>query len=76
MNNSTFQLIVLEDARTFLKSLHPQVRKKIAFNIDKVKAGIKDNELFKILKYGSSALYIKVLHTDYLHFGIQMNKPW
>lgn len=50
MNNSSFQLIVLEDARTFLKSLQPPVRKKIAFNIDKVKAGIKDNELFKKLE--------------------------
>ena len=42
-----FELIVLEEAREFLKSLSPTVRKKIAFNIRKVQAGIKDPELFK-----------------------------
>ena len=42
-----FELIVLEEAREFLKSLSPTVRKKIAYNIRKVQAGIKDPELFK-----------------------------
>ena len=50
MDYSIFNLIVLEDARIFLKSLPPPVRKKIAYNIDKVKGGIKDNELFKKLE--------------------------
>lgn len=45
-----FELLVLEEARDFLKSLSPAVRKKIAYNIRKVKGGIKDPELFKKLE--------------------------
>ena len=45
-----FELIVLEEAREFLKSLSPAARKKIAYNIRKVKGGIKDPELFKKLE--------------------------
>ena len=45
-----FELIVLEEAREFLKSLSPTVRKKIAYNIRKVTDGIKDPELFKKLE--------------------------
>lgn len=47
MENSIFELVVLEEARNFLKSLSPSVRKKIAFNIRKVQSGVKDIELFK-----------------------------
>ena len=45
-----FELIVLDEAREFLKSLSPTVRKKIAYNIRKVRGGIKDPELFKKLE--------------------------
>ena len=45
-----FELIVLEEAREFLLSLSPAVQKKIAYNIRKVQAGIKDPELFKKLE--------------------------
>lgn len=50
MNNQTFQLVVLEEASKFLKSLSPSVRKKIAYNIDKVQVGMKDAEIFKKLE--------------------------
>lgn len=45
-----FKLIVLEDARIFLKSLPSSVQKKISYNIDKVQGGMKDIELFKKLE--------------------------
>ncbi len=48
--NPSFQLLVLEEAKEFLKQLAPEVRKKIAFNIDKVRAGIRSNDLFKKLE--------------------------
>lgn len=50
MDRPLFQLYILESARAFLKSLSPQVRNKIFYNIKKVQGGIKDNELFKKLE--------------------------
>lgn len=49
MESSVFEVVVLEEARRFLKSLSPAVRKKIAYNIRKVQYGVKDIELFKKL---------------------------
>ena len=50
MESQRFQLVVLEEAKEFLKALSLPVRKKIAYNIDRVKGGVKDNELFKKLE--------------------------
>lgn len=49
MENPVFELVVLEEARSYLKYLPPSVRKKIAYNIRKVQSGVKDSELFKKL---------------------------
>lgn len=49
MESLIFELVVLEEARSFLKTLTPAVRKKIAYNIRKVQSGVKDVELFKKL---------------------------
>ncbi len=46
MENEKFELVVLEQAREFLKSLSPSVRSKISYNIRKVQSGIRDPELF------------------------------
>ena len=45
-----FELIVLEEAANFLKTLPYAVREKISYNIDKVQAGFMDAELFKKLE--------------------------
>ena len=45
-----FQLIVLKEAKDFVKSLDLSVRRKIVYNIDKVQAGFRDAELFKKLE--------------------------
>ena len=45
-----FKLILLEDARRFLKKLPPQVMKKIIYNIDRVVGGEINAELFKKLE--------------------------
>lgn len=42
-------MLLLEDAREFLRALNQQARTKIYYNIKKVQGGIKDNELFKKL---------------------------
>lgn len=47
MDRPVFQLILLEAARDFLKTIPIQNRNKIYYNIKKVQGGIKDNELFK-----------------------------
>lgn len=45
-----FQLILLQAARDFLKSIPVQARNKIYYNISKVQGGVKDIELFKKLE--------------------------
>lgn len=49
MDNPIFQLLLLETARDFLKTLPAPARNKIYYNIKKVQGGIKDSELFKKL---------------------------
>ena len=45
----SFQLILLEGAKEFLKSLSENAYKKIIYNIDRVAGGEKNKELFKKL---------------------------
>ena len=45
-----FQLFLLEEARTFLRSLPVPVYKKILYNVDRVARGERNNELFKKLE--------------------------
>lgn len=45
-----FKLILLDDARRFLKELPHQVMKKIIYNIDRVVGGEINAELFKKLE--------------------------
>lgn len=49
MDRPVFQLILLDTARDFLKTLSVQARNKIYYNIKKVQGGIMDAELFKKL---------------------------
>lgn len=49
MESLQFKVVMLEDARDFLKHLPAQARKKIYYNIAKVQGGVKDSELFKKL---------------------------
>lgn len=50
MERPIFRLILLEYARDFIKSLPPDAREKIYYNIGKIQAGIKDIDLFKKLE--------------------------
>lgn len=45
----SFQLILLEGAKEFLKSLPENAYKKIIYNIDRIAGGEKNKELFKKL---------------------------
>lgn len=49
MENSQFQLLFMEEARKFLKTIPELARNKIYYNIRKVQGGVKDSELFKKL---------------------------
>ena len=49
MERFQFQVLFMEEARRFLKSVPDVARNKIYYNIRKVQGGIKDNELFKKL---------------------------
>jgi len=45
-----FRLILAKEAKAFLQTLSVSVRRKIAYNIDKVAYGRMDNTLFKKLE--------------------------
>lgn len=45
-----FQVLMLDGARNFLKSLSVSARNKIYYNIKKIQGGVKDNEIFKKLE--------------------------
>ena len=49
MEQTVFELDLLEEARDFLKSLTKEIRGKIGYNIRRVQKGERDNELFKKL---------------------------
>lgn len=54
--DSSFEVVYLDEASEFLRTLNPQVRKKVYYNIAKVAGGIKDSDLFKKLD-GSSDIW-------------------
>lgn len=47
---TTFQIILLEDAKMFLQDIPKQAQKKVLYNIWRVAGGEKNNELFKKLE--------------------------
>lgn len=47
---TTFQIILLEEAKMFLQDLPKQAQKKVLYNIWRVAGGEKNNELFKKLE--------------------------
>ncbi len=49
MEQTVFELDLLEEARDFLKSLTKEIRGKIGHNIRRVQKGERDKELFKKL---------------------------
>lgn len=49
MEKTLFTFSALQEARDFIMSLSPAVRRKVFFNIDKVAGGVRDVELFKKL---------------------------
>lgn len=47
---ATFKLLLLEEARDFLRSLPEQAYKKVLYNVDRVAGGERNAELFKKLE--------------------------
>ena len=50
MGEKHFQLVLMEEAKAFLRTLSIQVVRKIFYNIDRVAGGEKNVELFKKLE--------------------------
>lgn len=55
MNSRTIEIIILEDAADLLRSLNQQAREKIIRNMNRVKKGERNNEIFK--KLGDSEIW-------------------
>ena len=51
----TSRLVLLEEARDFLRSLPTQVYKKILYNVDRIAGGERNSKLFK--KLGKSDIW-------------------
>lgn len=54
--HTQFEVVYMQEAADFIKSLPAAARNKIYYNADKVKDGFKDSELFKKLD-GSNDLW-------------------
>lgn len=67
MDSPIFELVVMEEARSFLKSLTPSVRTKIAYNIRKVQSGVKDKELFKKMEDSDGIWEFRTLYQGILY---------
>ena len=82
MEQTVFELDLLEEARDFLKSLTKEIRGKIGYNIRRVQKGERDNELFKKLdgtetqRYGSFAQSTIRPTIGCLPFGIRTSIRW
>ena len=79
MEQTVFELDLLEEARDFQKSLTKEIRGKIGYNIRRVQKGERDNELFKNLmvrKYGSSVQSTIRLTIGCSPFGIRTSTRW
>ena len=67
------KVIYLPEAYDFLKNINETARKKILFNVKKVRLGVKDSDIFKKLNntdiWEFRTLY-GVTITDCFHFGI------
>ena len=61
MEKIVFELILMEEARDFLKSLSKEIRRKIGINIRRVQKGERNVELFKKLE-GSEIWEFRTLY--------------
>lgn len=50
MDSQILQLVLLEDARNFIRLLPQAAKEKVYYNIRKVQSGFKDKDLFKKLE--------------------------
>ena len=50
MSNNKLQVVLLDEALTFVRSLPLKVQQKITYNYKKIEHGIVDKELFKKLE--------------------------
>lgn len=49
MNRQKLKIVLMDEAREFVRSLPDKAKKKVTFNLLKVEGGIIDKELFKKL---------------------------
>ena len=61
MEKIVFELLLMEEARSFLKSLPKEIRRKIGINIRRVQKGERNVELFKKLE-GSDIWEFRTLY--------------
>ena len=47
MEANKVNILLSDEAKEFVRSLHEKARKKVAFNIRKVEVGIMDKDLFR-----------------------------
>ena len=79
MEQTVFELDLLEEARDFLKSVSKEIRGKIGYNIRRVQKGERDNELFKkldgteIWEFAQSTIKLTI---GYSPFGTRILIHW
>ena len=62
MNDNKFSVVLTEGAQAFLESLPHEAKEKIAYNIRRVMAGEKNNEIFKKLENSDGIWEFRTLY--------------
>lgn len=76
---TTFQIILLEEAKMFLQDIPKQAQKKVLYNIWRVAGGRRTkNSLrnWRILIFGNSEHYTTASLIDYSLFGTLVKTHW
>jgi len=62
IQGNQFEVVFMDEVREFLNTLPVATREKIYYNVDKVKGGILDKDLFKKLDGGSDLWEFRTLY--------------
>lgn len=72
----TFRLVLLEEARDFLRSLPAQVYKKILYNVDRIAGGERNSKLFKKLGKTPKKEIDKAEEIMKRYFELKKHRTW
>ena len=74
MSRYKIQVVLLDEALTFVRSLPLKVQQKITYNYKKIEHGIVDKELFKKLENSEIWEFRTLFNGNCYHYGDRRNR--